>query len=96
MDKPELGKDAPLCLTGLEAIWIIPNHHLLDTEVSLGILNGPDARNSPRLRTQTLAEQVMVGIATKKVTIAVKLVHKVIDLHNLLWEGGKVRYCEEK
>ena len=90
----ELGKDASLRLTGLEAIWIVLNHRLLDTEVSLGFLNSPDARNSPWLRTQALAEQVMAGIVTKKGTIAVELVHKVIELHNLLWEGGKVQHCE--
>ena len=72
------------------------NHLPLDTEVSLHILNGLDAHNSPRLRTKALAKQVKAGIATKKETIAVELVRKVIELHNLRWDGGKVRHCEEK
>ena len=92
----ELGKDAPLRLTGLEAIQIVMNHCLLDTEVSLGILNGPDARHSPRLRTQALSKQVTVGITTKKETVAIEIVSKVIELHDHRWEGGKVQHREEK
>ena len=95
-DKTELGKDAPLCLTGPGAIWIVKNHCLLDTEVPLGILNGLDAHHSPRLQTQALVKKVTTRNATKKETISVELVREVIELHNLHWGGGKVQHPEEK